>query len=225
MSLTGTGSRQDLDLDLLAEQSYSAAFSDACDRLGRRGQTLGPGVVPHTCASKTLVGWARVARSVPVDQPPDPPYGAEIAFLDSLAPGEVVMATAGGAPAALWGELFSAAALARGARGAVVDGLMRDRDRVEALGFPVHATGTRPTDSLGRVSLADTAGPAVVGGVSVSNGDLVVADADGVVVVPRELVERVVALALEKSVSERKGLALLRGGALLADVWGRYRVL
>jgi regulator of RNase E activity RraA len=115
--------------------------------------------------------------------------------------------------------------MARGARGVVVDGLVRDVDRVRVLGFSAHARGTRPTDSLGRVSLTDTEGPAQVAGVTVANGDLVVADCDGVVVVPAEVAEEVATSAVEKATAERRGLALLRKGATLREVWTRYQVL
>jgi regulator of RNase E activity RraA len=219
------GLRDGLDLEVLATRTYAAVFSDACDWAGRRAQTLAPGLAALAGGSRTLVGWARIARSEPVDGPPDPPFASEIAFLDSLKPGEVVVATAGGAQTALWGELFSAAAMARGARGAVIDGLARDVERVAALGFTVYARGTRPTDSLGRVSLVDTEGRVEMGDVGVSNGDLVVADADGVVIVPAELAGGVSAYALEKAATERKGLAALRAGGYLAEVWQRYGVL
>jgi 4-hydroxy-4-methyl-2-oxoglutarate aldolase len=222
--VSDAGAREKVRLDALSAHGYAAVVSDACDRLGLRHQTMSPGISPLS-GPGMLVGWARVARSESVDEPPPVPYAAEIAFLDDLKPGDLVVATAGGTPAAIWGELFSAAAMARGARGAVVDGLMRDLERVRVLGFGVHARGTRPTDSLGRVSLADTHGPAQVAGVTVANGDLVVADTDGVVVVPAEAAEEVTSYALEKATTERKGLALLRDGAMLHEVWTRYRVL
>lgn len=214
-----------LDLDLLAKTCYSAVFSDACDRIGLRHQTLDPGIEPQTATDKVIVGWARIVRWRAVDFIPDPPYAAEIEFLNSLRAGEVVIGTAGGAPVALWGELFSAAALGRGARGAVLDGLTRDRRRIQALGFPVHALGTHPTDTLGRVSLENPDGPVTVRGVKVSNGDLIISDADGVVVVPREVAPDIAAAALEKATTERKGLVMLKEGSLISEVWNQYQVL
>jgi 4-hydroxy-4-methyl-2-oxoglutarate aldolase len=222
--MSSVGVRDKVQLEALSVHAYAAVVSDACDRLGLRQQTVSPGILPMS-GPRVLAGWARVARSEAVEEPPPVPYAAEIAFLDDLRPGDLVVATAGGAPVALWGELFSAGAMARGACGAVVDGLVRDVERVRALGFGLHARGTRPTDSLGRASLADTDGPVEVGGVTVANGDLVVADADGVVVVPAEVAEEVASYALKKATTERKGLALLRNGATLGEVWDRYGVL
>jgi 4-hydroxy-4-methyl-2-oxoglutarate aldolase len=224
IDVTRDGKPLNVDLDQLAAEGYSAVVSDACDQVGLRDQTMTPGILPFS-GPGTLAGRVRVARSVAVSEVPGIHYAAEIAFLDSLGPGDVVLATAGDAPAAIWGELFSAAAAARGCRGAVIDGLVRDVLRIRALGFSVYARGARPTDSLGRVSLVDTEGPLEVAGVKVSNGDIVVADADGVVVVPFNAAEDVLPQALDKATTERKGLTLLRDGALLADVWSRYGVL
>jgi regulator of RNase E activity RraA len=128
-------------------------------------------------------------------------------------------------PAAAWGELFSTASRGRGARGAVIDGLIRDRRKIVELGFPVHARGCRPTDSLGRVSIHEVDTPISLGGVAVRTGDLIVADEDGITVVPREHVLKVTELALAKATTENKARDLLLAGGTLADVWETYRVL
>jgi regulator of RNase E activity RraA len=128
-------------------------------------------------------------------------------------------------PAAFWGELFSAAALGRGARGVVVDGLIRDSVRIDELGFATYGVGHRPTDSLGRISIQATDTPIVCGGVDVRSGDLVVADADGVAVVPAELANKAVRAAMEKAQTEAQAKDLLRSGALLRDAWERFGVL
>ncbi|MBM3738889.1 MAG: RraA family protein [Acidobacteria bacterium] len=75
----------------------------------------------------------------------------EIEAIDSLLPGEVaVIGTQKSQRNAPWGESLSTAAKARGARGAVVDGLIRDVMKIEELGFPVFAAGIKPVDSMGR---------------------------------------------------------------------------
>ena len=216
--------RRGIDLDVLADKSYSAVFSDACDCLGRRGQTLDPADHSPDYARWGRLSGGSVAQFNVVDTVPERHYDAEIDFIDSLGAGDVVVATVRGTSAALWGEL-SQQRPAVEELGAVIDGLMRDRDRVEALGFPVHAAGTRPADSLGRVSLVDTARPVEVCGVWVSNGDLVVADDDGIVIVPGDVVGEAVTFALEKSTTERRALALLEAGALLVDAWNKFGVL
>lgn len=218
---------QGLDLTRFAAQTYSAAVSDACDALGYRAQTVAPRIVPRAgfAPKGVLAGWARTALSVPVQGPPTRHYGAEIDFIDSLHDGDVVVVAADGAPAAIWGELFSTAAVARGARGAVIDGLVRDCDRIDDIGFPVLASGARPTDSLGRVSLSGVGSPVDIGGVRVATGDLVVADVDGIVIVPAAIALEVAERAMSKSGVESEARQLLRGGARLADAWEKYQVL
>jgi regulator of RNase E activity RraA len=216
-----------VDLARLAQASYSAAVSDICDQRGYRMQTLAPSIraAAGHAPGTVLVGWARTVLSARVDAAPPRPYGTEIDFIDSLRPGDVVVADCSQNTAAFWGELFSTAARARGARGAVIDGLIRDSDRIAALSFPVFATGYRPTDSLGRVSIRSVDEPVEVGGVTVRSGDLVIADADGVVIVPAVIAAEVAEAAMTKARVETDARSLLKDGALLADVWERYKVL
>jgi len=113
----------------------------------------------------------------------------------------------------------------RGARGAVVDGLVRDVRKIEALRFPVFAAGIKPVDSKGRGIVADYNRPVECGGVLVSPLDLVFADYDGVIVIPAEVVPDVVRLATEKVNNENNTRAELMKGAYLRDVYAKYGVL
>jgi regulator of RNase E activity RraA len=192
--------------------------------VGLRGQVLSAGIEPVSGGTEVVVGFARPVRSVAVDDIPDEPYGAEIDFIDSLRPDDVVVGVVE-APEAFWGELFSTAARARGAVGVVVDGLVRDQARIRQLGFPVFARGGRPTDSLGRISIREHDVPLVIGGATVSPGDLVVADIDGVTIVPVAAIEDVAVRAIEKATTENKARELLESGALLRDAWDRFKVL
>ncbi len=97
----------------------------------------------------------------------------------------VVVATGNSRRNAPWGELLSTAAKARGARGAVIDGLTRDVRKIESLGFPVFASGIKPVDSRGRGVVVAYNAPVECAGVLVHPGDLVFGDYDGVVVDPR----------------------------------------
>lgn len=215
---------EDLNFDALAEHTYSAVFSDICDQHGYREQTAEPGLLPLTGGGR-LIGWARTFVAAPVEEPPARPYGNEIDFIDALRPHEVAVGDASGKPVAAWGELFSTAATGRGARGAVIDGYIRDVAPIRHLGFPVFARGTRPTDSFGRLSIRDTDVPVRIAGVRVDPGDLVVADEDGVTVVPRRLAVEVARQSQEKANTENHARDLLMSGGKLADVWERFRVL
>ncbi|MDA9989577.1 hypothetical protein N9E48_02040 [Paracoccaceae bacterium] len=124
------------------------------------------------------------------------------------------------------GELFSTASVGRGARGAIVDGLIRDKRLIDNLDrFPVFGRGLRPTDSLGRVAIAEYDIPVCVFGLTVYPGDLVVCDSDGSIVVPRDYAFEIMEKAREKALTENSARELLLNGGLLRDVWEKYRVL
>ncbi len=215
-----------LDLDALARETYSAVFADICDAIGKRFQTLEPGARRIAGPKGVLIGLARTAISMPVNEIPERPYGGEIDFVDSLAKGDLVVVDCSRAPAAAWGELFSTASAGRGARGALIDGLIRDIAKINDLDrFPVFARGARPTDALGRVAICERDVPVCVYGLTIFSGDLVVCDDDGVTVVPKEFIPEVVPRALEKARIESEARELLLGGGYLRDVWEKYRVL
>lgn len=208
----------------LRRVGYSAVVSDCCDAVGLRGQALAPGILPVSPSQPVLVGIARPSRSVPVDMIPAAPYAMEIAFLDSLRTDDVVIAAVPG-DVAFWGELFSTAARARGAAGVIIDGHIRDQRRIAAMDFPAFARGGHPTDSLGRTTMVEHDVPVVVGGVTVSPGDLVIADVDGIVAVPAAVAPEVARRAIEKVTTEDDARGLLERGALLREVFDRFRVL
>ena len=215
-----------LDLDALARETYSAVYSDVCDALGMRFRTLEPGARHVAGPDCVLIGHARTAISMPVDEIPERPYGGEIDFVDSLGNGDLVVLDCSRAPAAAWGELFSTASAGRGARGALIDGLTRDVAKINELDrFPVFARGARPTDALGRVAIRERDVPVCVYGLTVFPGDLVVCDSDGVTIVPRKHIPEVVPRALEKASMESAARKLLLEGGYLRDVWENYRVL
>jgi 4-hydroxy-4-methyl-2-oxoglutarate aldolase len=137
----------------------------------------------------------------------------------------VVATTHNSTRAAFWGELFSTAALARGARGLILDGLVRDRRKMDEMGFPAFATGSRPVDSMGRLTVYAYGVPIRCGVVVVRPGDLVFAEPDGVVVVPAEVEEAIVSAALEKVGREDRVREELARGSTLAEAWTRHRVL
>jgi 4-hydroxy-4-methyl-2-oxoglutarate aldolase len=124
-----------------------------------------------------------------------------------------------------WGELLSTASRARGARGAIVDGLVRDVQKIEELGFPVFASGIKPVDSLGRGCVTAYNVPVECGEVVVHPGDFIFADFDGVVVVPKAVVTEVIELAADKVRRENSSRAELMQGSYLRDVYQKYGVL
>ncbi len=207
------------------EQLYTAVISDALDELGSRDQALREFLRPIS-GSERIVGWARTISCVDVYHIPENPYAMEIEAVDSILPGEVVVvSTAGSLQNAPWGELLSTAAQARGARGAVIDGLVRDVRKIQSIDFAVFARGIKPVDSKGRGTIIDYNVPIDCAGVRISPGDLIVADYDGVIAVPAEVLPNLIQLALEKVRKEDGTRAELKNGAYLKDVYAKYGVL
>jgi regulator of RNase E activity RraA len=107
----------------------------------------------------------------------------------------------------------------------VLDGMSRDSWGILDMKFPVFATGLSPADSKGRLEVIAIRGTIPVGGVSVADGDLVVADDDGCVVVPAAVEDEVVRLALEKVSGEDKMREILRKGASIKEVFAEHGIL
>ena len=216
----------DLTLCEFAEKNlYTAVVSDALDQLGARQQAMREYLRPLYPSCK-FAGWARTIMCSDLYHIPDDPYGIEIAAVDSLCTGEVaVVGTQRSVRNAPWGELLSTASRARGARGAIIDGLVRDVQKIEELGFPVFASGIKPVDSMGRGWVTAYNVPVECGEVLVHPGDFVFADFDGVVVIPKTMVAKVIDLAADKVRREDSSRAELMKGAYLRDVFQKYGVL
>jgi regulator of RNase E activity RraA len=211
--------------DWAARCLYTGVLSDACDASGHRDRALGPDLRPLD-ESKVLVGRAKTVVWAPMFHVPARPYDREIAAVDSLQPGEVfVMAVGRSHRIVPWGELLSTATLARGGRGAVLDGLVRDSARIQALGLPVFCTGRRPYDSCGRGIVVDFDVPLTLDGVSIEPGDLVFGDADGVIIVPRAAEREVLDRAWTKVAGENTTRDALRAGTTLAEVFRTHGIL
>jgi 4-hydroxy-4-methyl-2-oxoglutarate aldolase len=222
---TAATSEDLLLFDKIESQLYTAVVSDALDELGYRDQAMSHSLRPLS-PNVCLAGWARTVLCIDVDEIPDEPYAMEIEAIDSILTGEIaVISTGGSVRNAPWGELLSTAAMARGARGAVVDGLVRDVKKIEKLGFSVFATGIKPVDSKGRGIVVDYNIPVSCGGVTIFPGDLIVGDYDGVIAVPAAVVPEVLERADRKASNENHSREELMRGAYLRDVYEKYGVL
>lgn len=202
-----------------------ALVADVLDRLGYRRQVMSPAMRPRTQA-ETFVGVAFPVSVLPVDSIDDEPYEREIAAIDAVPEGGVlVMAAPGCAEVGIWGELLATRATQRGGVGAVIDGGIRDILGLREMGFAVFSTSVSANDSRGRSNVVSQGEPIECAGVAVALGDVVLADPDGVVVVPAAVASAAAADAAEKDRKEALAREMLQGGASVADVWQRHRVL
>jgi 4-hydroxy-4-methyl-2-oxoglutarate aldolase len=204
---------------------YSAVICDALDRLGYRCQGMTPMIRPLFPEARAF-GPARTLLSVPKSGFPEKPYEKELEALDRITLGDVIVfATTQDGAAAVWGELLSTAAKAKGCVGVVVDGLTRDAARICRQGFPVFAEGISPYDSYGRSEVVSYDAPIECGGVRVEPNDVVFADYDGIVVIPSKVLGEVLSLALEKSSRERVVEREFRKGRKVAEVFAEHGIL
>lgn len=204
----------------------SALVSDSLDLIGIRSNVMSRAVTPLVSAMK-IIGYASTIEFVEEkDFDPQDPYGPAIDFLDSLQSGDVaIVATGHSTQSAFWGELFSTAAKGRGANGVVTDGPLRDTQEILPVGFSAFGIGTLPFDYKGRMKVSSVHSRVSCGGVEVNQGDLIVADNDGVAVVPASKIDEVITLANERARRESTVLKELLEGKSVRSVWDKHRVL
>ncbi len=219
----------DATFKFIREQLYVPVVCDILDELGYRQQAMHQRLRPllpdiRRCG---FVGRARTLRWMDTDYVvEEDPYGLEIEAMDALRPNDVVIhSTDFSGTNAPWGELMSAAAMARGAVGCVCDSQIRDCLRIIDMGFPVYYAGIRPLDSMGRARVMAYDVPVRCGEVLVRPGELVFADFDGVVVVPRDVEAEVLRRAKDKVASESASRRELQAGKRLREVYDTHGVL
>jgi 4-hydroxy-4-methyl-2-oxoglutarate aldolase len=203
------------------------AVCDALDALGARDRAMHQRLRPLDPAHCVIVGRARTFRWMDTDYVvTDDPYGLEIAAMDALGPDDVaVHSTDAAGTNAPWGELMSTVAKRNGATGCICDSMVRDCQKIVAMEFPVFCAGIRPLDSLGRGRVMAYDVPVRCGTVLVHPRELVFADFDGVVAIPRALEDETLALAFEKVTRENLSRQDLLRGDSLRTVFDRHGVL
>ncbi|WND39706.1 RraA family protein [Streptomyces sp. BB1-1-1] len=202
----------------------TASLADAVEQHGRRGYLTG---AVHQVApgSGTLVGPAVTVREIPADESLPPEHALQA--IDEAAAGSIVCIDAGGADVAVWGGLMTAGAVARKLAGCVLDGGVRDVTEItrDFPGFAVYARTAVPATTLGRMRTVSLNEPVVVGSVDIRPGDLIVADRDGVVRVPADLVDAVRRTAEEIEEREKEQTRLiLDSGSLRAGLARYHRI-
>jgi regulator of RNase E activity RraA len=216
---------QDL-LQYLEQHAYAAAFSDILDEMGYRSQAVSPDArIRPLCETFVSVGRAVTLLNVP-DTNEEEPYDLVIKCIDSLLPGSILVTT-GKVPlvTGIMGELTATALRVKKCRGAIVNGYTRDSRKIIKMGYPTFAWGTSPIDTTGRVRVVEYNIPIIIGGVQVTPGDLVFADLDGIMVIPRAVEEEVVGKVLDRVGIESVVRKELAEGRAMADVWSRHGVL
>ncbi len=219
-----TGAR---DLELLERlgRLYVAVVSDSLDHHGVRDNVMASHIRPLTDDAR-VAGYAATVQLGMVDAIPadsDDWYRKEIEAIEAMRPGDVMVGST--CPRSYWGELLATTSIRHEVRGMVADAYTRDSAALRELGFPVFVAGIQAQDSLGRVEVVDAGGEIECGGVRVRQGDLILADADGVVVIPSALAYDVVAWAEDKMAKEDEMRRDLESGTTLSAAFRTHKVL
>lgn len=181
---------------LIRAELFTAVIGDILDNHGYTNQFLPPELQP-LAPDMLLVGRAMPVLEANVFDSKDP-YGLLFAALDDLKRGEIYVASGASARYAMWGELMSTAARARGATGALLNGYVRDTKGILEMRFPVFCLGRFAQDQKGRGRVIDYRVAVEIGGVRIQPGDMLIGDIDGVVVVPQQIETEIFSEALER---------------------------
>ena len=199
----------------------SASVADAVDKVaGQRGYM--------EQATKPRINDTRIAgRAATVLEEPStevvPPQHA-LDLIDTAEAGSVMVIGIGGEEdVAVWGGLMTAGAHVRGFAGAVLDGGVRDVTEIRRdYGFPVYARSISPGTTVGRFRTVASNVPVVCGGITVNPGDWIMADIDGVVVIPAVHLQAVVEMAEEIERRELEQAKLIVASKSLREGLAKY---
>jgi len=174
------------DLCARYEKLYSGAVNDVLREMCLPNQALPPAIVPLR-DEMVVAGEAFTVRGVA-----DPMLAGEldvrVKMLDELDAHHVVVWNANGERVAShWGGVMTRASMKRGCRGAIIDGGIRDTKDILARKFPIWSRYRTSTGALAHTRIAAYQQPIVVEGLIIKPGDIVLADIDGALVVPRKL--------------------------------------
>jgi regulator of RNase E activity RraA len=203
---------EDQALVALFEGLDTPGVSDALDKLGLPGQCLG--VTPLDNYNKVIVGPAFTVQYVSASVPP----GTVGDFIEDVLPGDVVVIDNGGrTDCTVWGDIMTQYAGSRQIAATVIDGVCRDVNKALGDGYPIFSKGRFMRTGKDRVQVQSVNQPVSVGTARVCARDIVVADANGVVIVPRARAAEVAACARQIESVEADIRALIAQGKTLKE--------
>jgi len=210
--------------DLMEQYLYTPVVGDILDEFGRYHQFLPQPIQPMK-EEMVIAGRAMPVLMIDVYGPQEKPFGKLTEALDQVRPGEVYIASGGDMRCAYWGEILTATVKKRGAVGAIVNGFHRDTLKILEQNWPVFSRGRYAQDSSVRTQVANYRCPIEIGNVWINPGDLIFADLDGVLIIPKELEEEVIVKALEKARGEKTVRKEIENGLSSTAAFVKYGIL
>jgi regulator of RNase E activity RraA len=197
-------------------QLSTPMVSDALDKLGLPAGVYGISPMYYKC--KKIVGPAITMRVIPFGSfDPSGHMGTDV--INAAEAGDILVYDNGGRlDQNCWGDILAWSAIQKGIVGTIADGAVRDIDEIEEMGYPVYARGTTPTTGRGRTVQADYNCPIRVGTVQLNPGDIIMADSNGVAIVPVDNAEEVLKVALEIRDKETAMIEEIKKGISFMEV-------
>jgi 4-hydroxy-4-methyl-2-oxoglutarate aldolase len=194
-----------------ASKLDTTSLSDALDRLGIAGQCLN---IKPLDPRFRLTGRAFTILYGPAGSPP----GTVGDYIDDVPVGGVVVLDNGGREnATVWGDILTWVSNRRGIAGTVIDGACRDTHLSRELGYPIYSRSYSMRTGKDRVQVEAMGGPVNIGDARVQQGDILRGDADGVVAIPKEHEEAVLAAAEQIDAAEQQIRAMVNDGHTLTE--------
>ncbi len=206
---------------------YAEALSDILDARGCRDCVVSPQArIRPLLDAAVCAGRVRTLLNAPGKPKGKNPYELAFELIDRLKPGDVpVTGWRQVREPGIMGELSATAMKKRGARGCLVDGYTRDARRLMTMRFPVFARGVSPIDTQGRSTVIAYDCPISFAGTPVVPGQIVFADLNGIVFIPKEIEKEVVEEALKKIRIETRIRSELRAGKSTQKAWDKYGIM
>src|ERR1700691_4708383 len=233
MSATKFWNSDDELFATVQRELFTCVVGDVMDKLDLQHQFLPPQIQPLR-QDMVVIGRAMPVISVDVfaekiagsaNKLMEKSFGLMLEALDDLCANEVYVNTGSSPRNALWGELMSTRATKLGARGAVVNGYIRDTRAILKQNFPTFGFGSYGQDSGPRHKVYDFRVPIEIGGVRVNPGDILFGDIDGVLVVPAGAETEVFTRALEKARGEKVVKSDLEAGSSAVAAFRKHGIM
>ena len=219
-------------LETIRQTLFTAVVGDVLDAAGYLHQFLPPRIRPLESGmvtagrAMTVLEADCFQQTIAAEANKPAAFGLMFEALDDLKANEIYICTGSSENYALWGELMSTRAMKLGGVGAIVDGFSRDTNGILQLGFPTFSTGTYAQDQGVRGRVIDFRCTIRFGNnVVVNPGDLLFGDRDGVVVIPKDIENDILAAAYEKAHGENKVRDAIVNGMSTREAYDRFGIM
>lgn len=201
---------------------FSGIISDILDEMGFKDLVFPPDFKPNFKEAK-IFGRARtiLLGELKEGDNPDGIYKA-LELMETVNPNEVIIVGNGSEQYAFWGELMSTLAIIKGVEGVIIDGFSRDYPKVIEMNFPVFSKGNYCKDIKGRGTLRGLDKRIEISNMVIEKGDLIFADLDGIVKIPKSIEKKFIDKVLKQIDVEQKIIESIKKGTSALELVKKF---